>query len=94
MEQNYINTNNEIDNNNDEINNDLNNKAYNTNFIVLDSIYNLNDGNKYRCIVKFNKENKIIIGRALENQLVLNEITVSRTHCLLTLEKNKFGKNE
>ena len=93
-ERNYINTNNEMDNNN-ELNKDHHNESTNnSNFIVLDTIYPLNDGNKYRCIVKFNKENKILIGRGLENQLVLNEITVSRTHCLLTLQKNKFGKKE
>jgi len=91
--RNYVNTNNEVENNND-INNGINDIKNNPSFIVLDTIYPLNDGNLYRCIVKFNKDNKIIIGRGLENQLVLNEITVSRTHCLLTLQKNKFGKKE
>ena len=93
LEQNFINTNNEIETIK-EVNNDTNEKANNINYIIIDSIYPLNDGNKYRCIVKFNEENKIIIGRALENQLVLNEITVSRTHCILTIEKNKFGQKE
>ena len=87
--QNYINTNNEMENNNEDGNN-----SKNTNFIVLDTIYPLSDGNKYRCIVKFNEQNEILIGRGLENQLVLNEITVSRTHCLLTAQRNKFGKKE
>ena len=91
--RNYVNTNNEAENNN-ELNNGIKDTTNNPSFIVLDTIYPLNDGNLYRCIVKFNKDNKIIIGRGLENQLVLNEITVSRTHCLLTLQKNKFGKKE
>ena len=91
--QNYVNTNNEMENNN-EFNKDNNNSDINSNFIVLDTIYALNDGNKYRSIVKFNKDNTLLIGRGLENQLVINEITVSRTHCLLTLQKNKYGKKE
>ena len=93
--QNFINTSHEIENNKNNIKkeNDTNEQD-NSNFIILDTIYPLNDGNKHRCIVKFNKDNQILIGRGLENQLVLNEITVSRTHCLLTAQRNKFGKKE
>ena len=93
--QNYINTSHEIENNKNNIpkENDTNDQDI-SNFIILDTIYPLYDGNKHRCIVKFNKDNQILIGRGLENQLVLNEITVSRTHCLLTAQRNKFGKKE
>ena len=93
--QNFINTSHEIENNKNNIQkeNDTNDQDI-SNFIILDTIYPLNDGNKHRCIVKFNKDNQILIGRGLENQLVLNEITVSRTHCLLTAQRNKFGKKE
>ena len=93
--QNFINTNHELEDNksNDPIKNDSNNQNI-SNFIILDTIYPLNDGNKYRCIIKFTKDNQIYIGRGLENQLVLNEITVSRTHCLLTAQRNKLGKKE
>ena len=93
--QNFINTSHEIENNKSNIpkENDTSNEDI-SNFIILDTIYPLNDGNKHRCIVKFNKDNQILIGRGLENQLVLNEITVSRTHCLLTAQRNKFGKKE
>ena len=93
--QNFINTSHEIENNKNNIKkeNDTNDQDI-SNFIILDTIYPLNDGNKHRCIVKFNKDNQILIGRGLENQLVLNEITVSRTHCLLTAQRNKFGKKE
>ena len=89
--QNFINTNHEFDNNNNSSKNDSNKIS---NFIILDTLYPLNDGNKYRCIIKFSKNNKIFIGRGLENQLVLNEITVSRTHCLLTAQRNNLGKKE
>ena len=93
--QNFINTSHEIENNKNNMQkeNDTNDQDI-SNFIILDTIYPLNDGNKHRCIVKFNKDNQILIGRGLENQLVLNEITVSRTHCLLTAQRNKFGKKE
>ena len=92
IEQNYINTNQDQENNVNIKNNESTDT--NGNFIVMDTLFPLNDGNKYRCIVKFNKENKILIGRGLENQLVLNEITVSRTHCLITAQRNKYGKKE
>ena len=93
--QNFINTSHDIENNKSNIpkENDTSNEDI-SNFIILDTIFPLNDGNKHRCIVKFNKDNQILIGRGLENQLVLNEITVSRTHCLLTAQRNKFGKKE
>ncbi len=92
---NFVNTNNENDNNkiNIQIENESNDQN-SPNFIILDTIYPLNDGNKYRCIAKFTKDNKILIGRGLENQIILNEITVSRTHCLITAQMNKFGKRE
>ena len=89
--QNFINTNHEFDNNNNSSKNDSNKIS---NFIILDTLYPLNDGNKYRCIIKFSENNKIFIGRGLENQLVLNEITVSRTHCLLTAQRNNLDKKE
>lgn len=85
--QNYENTN--MDNyNNNNSNNDKNN------FIVLDTVFPLTDCNKYRYIVKFDTNNEMKIGRGLDNQLILNEITVSRNHCLLTLQKNKYGNYE
>ena len=88
--QNYVNTN--MDNN---INQNSNkNKEEKNNFIILDTIFPLTDNNKYRYIVKFDENNEMRIGRGLDNQLVLNEITVSRSHCLLKLEKNKYGKFE
>ena len=88
-EQNYQNTN--MENNNFNTSKNNNEKS---NFIVLDTVFPLTDNNKYRFIVKFNKKNEMNIGRGLNNQLVLNEITVSRNHCLLKLQKNKNGNYE
>jgi hypothetical protein len=88
-EQNYANTN--MDNCSGNKNNEAKNEK---NFIVLDTVFPLTDTNKYRYIVKFNSNNEMKIGRGLDNQLILNEITVSRNHCLLTLQKNKYGNYE
>ena len=91
--KNYINTNMDINANNNN-NNDNNNNENQNNFIVIDTVFPLTDNNKYRYIVKFNNDNQIKIGRSLDNQLILNEITVSRNHCLLKLEKNNYGNYE
>ena len=87
--QNYINTNIDINVNNNN-NSKINNENHN-NFIVIDTVFPLTDTNRYRYIVKFNNNNEMKIGRGLDNQLILNEITVSRNHCILKLEKNKYG---
>ena len=89
--QNYVNTNMENNNNNNDTNKNIEDK---NNFMVLDTVFPLTDNNKYRYIVKFNKNNLLKIGRGLENQLVLNEITVSRNHSLLSIQKNKYGNYE
>ena len=88
--QNSENTNMDINiNNNSKSLNENNN-----NFIVIDTVFPLTDTNKYRYIVKFDNNNELKIGRGLDNQLVLNEITVSRNHCLLKLQKNKYNNYE
>ena len=81
----------ENNNNNNDTNKNIEDK---NNFIVLDTVFPLTDNNKYRYIVKFNKNNLLKIGRGLESQLVLNEITVSRNHSLLSIQKNKYGNYE
>ena len=91
-EQNYVNTNMEYNNIINQ-NSNKNNEEKNS-FIVMDTLYPLTDNNKYRYIIKFDENNEMRIGRGLDNQLILNEITVSRNHCLLKLEKNKYGKYE
>ena len=87
--QNYVNTN--MENNNNPNNKNIDEK---NNFIVLDTVFPLTDNNRYRYIVKLDNNNEMKIGRGLDNQLILNEITVSRNHCLLNLQKNKFGNYE
>ena len=89
-EQNYANTNIDINVNNNKAKEE---KKKNS-FIVIDTLFPLADNNKYRYIVRFNENNQIKIGRGLDNQLILNEITVSRNHCLLTLKKNQYGNYE
>ena len=93
IEQNYANTNIENNNNNNN-NNIIKNSEDKNNFIVLDTIFPLTDNNKYRYIVKFDSNKHLKIGRGLDNQLILNEITVSRNHSLLSLQKNKYGNYE
>lgn len=57
------------------------------NYIVFDTISPDKDNNRFRHVVKFNKDNKIKIGRGLDVQLMLNDISVSRIHCVLTIVK-------
>ena len=64
------------------------------NYIIIDTLYPISDGNKYRHIIKFDEKNTINIGRSLESNLILNEITVSRNHCELSLKKNLNGNYE
>ena len=59
---------------------------YNNNYIIFDTVTPGKQENKYRYLVKFDKNNIMKIGRALEMQLILNDISVSRNHCQLRLE--------
>jgi len=58
----------------------------NNNYIIFDTVTPGKQENKYRYLVKFDKNNIMKIGRALEMQLILNDISVSRNHCQLRLE--------
>lgn len=60
-EQNYANTN--MENNINNGNNDNKNKNIEEkiNFIVFDTIFSLSDNNRYRFIVKFDKNNQMKI---------------------------------
>ena len=59
-EQNYANTNMEINLNNDNNSGNKNGEENNeNNFIVLDTVFPLTDNNKYRYIVKFNNSNEM-----------------------------------
>ena len=58
----------------------------NNNFIIFDEITPGKQGTKYRYLVKFDQNNVIKIGRGLEMQLILNDISVSRNHCQLKVD--------
>ena len=73
-----INTKNEGD-----IVNDLDN-----NYIVLDSMSPDKEIIPYRYIVKFSKNKILKIGRGLEMNLILNDLSISRNHCQLELDDN------
>ena len=61
-------------------------KEYRYNYIIFDSITpKSTDDNKFRFLVKFNENNILKIGRSLEMQLILNDISVSRNHCHLII---------
>jgi hypothetical protein len=60
----------------------------NNNFIIFDEITPGKQGTKYRYLVKFDQNNVIKIGRGLEMQLILNDISVSRNHCQLKVDED------
>ncbi len=61
-------------------------KKENENYIIFDEITSGKQGYKYRYLVRFDNNNVIKIGRGLEMQLILNDISVSRKHCQLTID--------
>ena len=63
------------------------NNNKNDNYIIFDEVTPGKQGNKYRYLVKFD-DNIIKIGRGLEMQLILNDISVSRNHCQLKIDEN------
>ena len=58
------------------------------NYIIFDTVTPDKKDNRYRYLVKYEKNNIMKIGRALEMQLILNDISVSRNHCQLKLEED------
>ena len=60
----------------------------NENYIVLDSMSPDKDILPYRYIVQFDENKKIKIGRGLDANLVLNDLSISRNHCQLELNDN------
>ena len=57
-------------------------------YVIFDLINPAKTENRFRFFVKFNENNIIRIGRGLENQLVLNDISVSRNHCQLRINND------
>ena len=65
-----------------------NNNTMDDNYIVLDSMSPDKDIIPYRYIVKFDKNNILKIGRGLDNNLILDDLSISRNHCQLELNDN------
>jgi hypothetical protein len=63
-------------------------KKENGNYIIFDEITSGKQGYKYRYFVKFDENNVLKIGRGLEMQLILNDISVSRNHCQLKIDED------
>lgn len=60
------------------------------NYIVFDTISPDKGNNRFRYFVKFDSNNNIKIGRGLEVQLMLTDISVSRVHTVLTLINDDY----
>ena len=60
----------------------------NENYIVFDNVPFDKQTHSYRYVVKFGKDKIMRIGRGLDMQLILNDLSVSRNHCKLTLSEN------
>ena len=58
------------------------------NYITFDDILPGRNNMLCRYIVKFNSDNALRIGRGLDNQLILNDISVSRNHSVISLDQN------
>ena len=57
------------------------------NYITFDDVLPGKNGFLCRYLVKFNEDNTLKIGRGLDNQLILNDISVSRNHCLIRIDQ-------
>ena len=57
-------------------------------YVVLDTISFEKETKPYRYIAKFNKNKILKIGRGLDMNLILNDLSISRNHCQLELSEN------
>jgi hypothetical protein len=60
------------------------------NYIILESLNQVKDGNNYKSIhvIVMEKNSKIVMGRGHEADVRINDISVSRLHGTITLEDN------
>jgi hypothetical protein len=60
------------------------------NYIILESLNQVKDGNNYKSIhvIVLEKNSKIAMGRGHEADVRINDISVSRMHGTITLEEN------
>jgi hypothetical protein len=59
------------------------------NYITLESLTLDRQNNKFIYVISLNKDRKIKIGRGHEAKVILSDISVSRIHCIMTVEKNQ-----
>ena len=59
------------------------------NYLTLESLTLDRQNNKFIYVISLNKERKIKIGRGHEAKVILSDISVSRIHCIMTVEKNQ-----
>ena len=65
-----------------------NNDDTDNNYVVIDTISFDKDNPSIRYIAKFNKDKILKIGRGLDMNLILNDLSISRNHCQLELCDN------
>ncbi len=58
------------------------------NYIIFDTIAVDKTVPSYIYVAKFNKEKKLKIGRGLDMNLIMNDLSISRSHCQLELSEN------
>ena len=59
------------------------------NYLTLESLTLDRQNNKFIYAISLDKERKIKIGRGHEARVLLSDISVSRVHCIMTVEKGK-----
>ena len=59
------------------------------NYLTLESLTLDRQNNKFIYAISLDKERKIKIGRGHEAKVLLSDISVSRVHCIMTVEKNQ-----
>ena len=61
------------------------------NYLILESLTLDKNKNRFNYVVSLDQNKKICVGRGHESNVVFSDISVSRTHCIFTLEgKNVF----
>ena len=88
LEQNYESDLKEDNKKNEPTDKNNENINLNDNYLVLDSMSPDKEIIPYRYIVKFSKNNILKIGRGLDMNLILNDLSVSRNHCQFELNDN------
>ena len=58
------------------------------NYIIIEILTLDKSKNKYMYIINLDSNNKIYIGRGHESNVVLNDISISRVHCFLTINNH------